>query len=150
MLRIHEQIDRVVFESDMVRMGAFRCHPDNPSFHDTGPAQNYCFVFPRTSVEIQHEHEPAFISSPNTVNFYNSGQAYQRSAISTEGDLCDWFGVDPEIVREVVRGFDTHVEGRPEQPFRLLHGWSDGPIYLQQRQLFNRITADAAIEPLAV
>jgi len=86
---MHEQIDRVVFESDMVRMGAFRCHPDNPSFQDTGPAQNYCFVFPRTAVEIQHEHEPAFVANPNVVTFYNAGQAYWRNPISPEGDRCD-------------------------------------------------------------
>ena len=41
MLRVHEEIDRVVCESDIVvRIGTFRCHPDNPSLQDTGPVQN--------------------------------------------------------------------------------------------------------------
>jgi hypothetical protein len=101
MLRLHEEIDRVVFESDMVRIGTFRCHPDNPSFQE-GPAQYYCFVFPRTAVEIQHEHEPAFVANPNVVTFYNAGQAYWRNPISPEGDRCDCFGVEPGLVRDAL------------------------------------------------
>ena len=87
------EIDRIVFDSGLVRVGAFRCHPDDPSFHDSGPARNCCFVFPRTAVEIQHEHERAFVANPNVVTFYNQGQAYLRNAVSIEGDRCDWFGV---------------------------------------------------------
>ena len=67
------EFDRIVFDSGLVRMGAFRCHPSHASFHDSGPPRNCCFVFPRTAVEIQHEHEAAFIANPNVVTFYNKG-----------------------------------------------------------------------------
>src|SRR5215470_5971317 len=150
MLRMHEQIDRVVFESDMVRMGAFRCHPDNPSFQDTGPAQNYCFVFPRTAVEIQHEHEPAFVANPNAVTFYNAGQAYWRNPISPEGDRCDWFGVEPGLVRDALRGFDPSVDERAERLFQYSRDWSDAQTYLLQRRLFIWVTRDNSVDPLAV
>src|ERR1700746_2329695 len=134
---MHDRIDQVVFESGLVRIGAFRCHPEHPSFHDTGPIENYCFVFPRTAVEIQHEHEPAFVANPNIVTFYNSGQGYVRTPISPEGDHCDWFGVESELVRDVVREFDSRVDDRPERPFTLSRGWSDAPTYLLQRHLFT-------------
>jgi AraC family transcriptional regulator len=142
--------DQVVFDSGLVRIGAFRCHPEHPSFHDTGPVENYCFVFPRTAVEIQHEHEAPFVANTNVVTFYNSGQSYWRNAISPEGDHCDWFGVDPELVRDVVHAVDWREDKYPERPFLLSHGWTDAPTYLLQRKLFNRVTTGGAIEPLEV
>jgi AraC family transcriptional regulator len=145
-----QEFDRIVFESSLVRIGAFRCHPEHPSFQDSGPAQNYCFVFPRTAVEIQHEHEPAFVANPNVVTFYNSGQAYERSAISPEGDHCDWFGVESELVREVIRAVDDRVDERSEQPFLMTRGWTDAPTYLRQRRLFVQVASGEEIEPLAV
>jgi AraC family transcriptional regulator len=142
--------DQVVFETAVVRIGAFRCHREHPSFRDTGPATNCCFVFPRTAVEIQHEHEPPFVANPNVVTFYNSGQAYWRSPISPNGDQCDWFGVDSELVRDVVRAVDPTVDDRPERPFRLTRGAADSSTYLLQRQLFARVSAPQSIDHLAV
>ena len=150
MRRAHEEVDRVVFESNLVRIGAFRCHPDHPSFQDTGPAQNYCFVFPRTAVEIQHEHESAFVANPNVVTFYNAGQVYWRNPISPQGDRCDWFGVDAALVRDAVRGLDSGVDDRPERLFRFSRGWSDAQCYLLQRRLFRWVTSGTAVDPLAV
>ena len=143
-------MDRIIFDSGAVRVGAFRCHPSHPSFHNTGPARNYCFVFPRTAVEIQHEHEPAFVANPNVVTFYNKGQPYLRNAISAEGDRCDWFGIDLDVVRDVVRAFDPQFEPHSETPFRFTRGWSDAHTYLRQRMVFERVITDSAADPLAV
>jgi len=145
-----EDFDRVVFETGMVRIGAFRCHPSHPQFHDTGPARNCCFVFPRTAVEIQHEHEPAFVGNPNVVTFYNRGQLYQRNAISFEGDRCDWFGVETGVVREAVHAVDPSVDARPEWPFRFTRCWSDSSTYLLQRQVFERVITGKGEEPIAI
>lgn len=144
------RFDRVVFESELVRIAAFRCHPEHPSFQDTGPAQNYCFVFPRTAVLIQHEHEPAFVANPNVVTFYNSGQSYLRNTISPEGDRCDWFGVNSKIVWDAVRPFDSRIDNRPERPFQLTRGSADASTYLLQRNLFTRVASGENLEPLAV
>jgi AraC-like DNA-binding protein len=146
------EFDRILFDSGLVRVGAFLAHPSHPSFRESGPARNFCFVFPRTAVEIQHEHEPAFVANPNVVTFYNKGQAYQRSAISEEGDRCDWFGVDPEVARDVVRVFDATADSHPEVPFRRTHGWSDSLTYLLQRKLFNQLASGSFddIDPFAI
>src|SRR5438270_13444882 len=121
---------QVLLDTGLVRAGAFRCHPDHPRFTDTGPARDFCFVFPRTSVEIRHEHERPFVANPNVVTFYNRGQEYRRAAVSAEGDRCDWFAVAPEIARDVVRAFDPAVDDCPERPFRLARGHSDHATYL--------------------
>jgi AraC-like DNA-binding protein len=143
-------VDRVVFDSGLVRIGAFRCHPDDPSFHDSGPARNCCFVFPRTAVEIQHEHEPAFVANPNVVTFYNQGQAYLRNAVSLEGDRCDWFGVEIDVVQELVRAFDPTLDARPDRPFNFTRGWPDASTYLAQRRLFEQVVAGFVNDPLMI
>jgi AraC-like DNA-binding protein len=144
------QFDRILFESSMVRVGAFRSHPSHPSFRDSGASRNFCFVFPRTAVEIQHEHEPAFVANPNVVTFYNQGQPYLRNAISPDGDRCDWFAADVDTVRDVVRFFDPNIDARPEAPFRFTHGRSDTPTYLQQRQLFHYVATTKSADILSV
>ena len=144
------EFDRVVFQTGVVRIGAFRCHPGHPQFHDTGPARNCCFVFPRTAVEIQHEHEPAFVGNPNVVTFYNQGKLYQRNAISPEGDRCDWFGVEAGVVREAVHVIDPAVEARPERPFRFTRCWSDSSTYMRQRRVFERLITGKGEEPMAI
>jgi AraC-like DNA-binding protein len=144
------EFDRVVFDSGMVRVGAFRCETSHPCFHNSGPAKNYCFVFPRTAVEIQHEHERAFVANPNVVTLYNQGQAYLRNAISREGDRCDWFGVQIDTVRDVVRAFDPAVDSRPEWPFRFTRGWADAGAYLVQRRIFEHVVGGATAGPLAI
>jgi AraC family transcriptional regulator len=151
---VPHDFNRLVFDSGTVRIGAFRCDPEHPSFHDSGPACHYCFVFPRTAVEIQHEHERSFVANPNVVTFYNRGQEYRRNVISPRGDRCDWFGLDMDVVRDVVRACDPAVDDRPEQPFRLTRGFSNARTYLLQRQVFERATGSKpdtlAIEETAV
>jgi AraC family transcriptional regulator len=142
--------DRIVFDSGLVRVGAFRCDPTNASFRDSGPARNFCFVFPRTAVQIQHEHEPAFVANPNVVTVYNRGQPYIRNPISPNGDRCDWFAADVDIVRDVVRTFDSNVDTRPEAPFRITHGWSDARTYLLQRRVFDLASRSRPDDALAV
>jgi len=147
---MNRDFERIVFDSKLVRIGAFRCHPAHPNFHDTGAAQNFCFVFPRTAVEIQHEHEPAFVANPNVVTFYNRGQCYRRNQISGDGDRCDWFGADPQIVQDVVRTFDPTVDSRADQPFALTHAWAEANTYFLQRRVFDRVVSSRPIEPLSI
>jgi AraC family transcriptional regulator len=144
------EFDRIVFESGLVRVGAFRCDTSHPSFHDSGPARNCCFVFPRTAVEIQHENERAFVTNPNVVTFYNRGQTYRRNPVSRDGDRCDWFGVDNDVVLDVVRTFDPEQEFRPESPFRLRRGWANANTYLVQRQLFEKLATNTVKDSLLV
>jgi AraC-like DNA-binding protein len=138
--------DRTLFASGSVEVGAFRCAAEHPSFRDSGPSTNFCFVFPRTAVEIQHEHERAFVGNPNVVTFYNKGQAYLRNRVSLQGDRCDWFGVAPAVVRDIVREFDPEVDSRPEMPFRLTHARSGADVYLLQRRIFERVATGDALE----
>jgi AraC-like DNA-binding protein len=148
---VDEVIDRAVFSSPIVTIGAFRCGTDHPSFEDAGLIESECcFVFPRNSVVIETEHERPFVSNLNTVTFYNRGQHYRRRAISVDGDRCDWFALPARLVRSAICEFDPRGESRPEHPFPLTHGCSDPATYLAQRQLFTLVCARANVAPLWV
>lgn len=90
------------------------------------------------------------MANPNVVTFYNQGQAYLRHAVSLEGDRCDWFGVDSDVVRDVVRAFDPRVDNRPEMPFSFTHAWSETSTYLLQRTIFERVAKGGMADALAV
>jgi AraC-like DNA-binding protein len=127
--------DIVVFETPLIRIGAFRCDREYPGFRDTGPARNDCFVFPRTAVQIEHEDTPPFVANPNTVTFYRRSQHYQRRPISDRGDYCDWFAVRRDA---------------EDLPFRRHRGLCDARTYLLQRRLFDSVTSGALRNPIAI
>jgi AraC-like DNA-binding protein len=137
----------VVFETPLIRIGAFRCDRAYPGFQNTGPAKNDCFVFPRTAVEIEHDDAPAFVANPNVVTFYNQSQRYQRHEISKRGDHCDWFGVHRDLARDSVRMVEPDVE---ETPFPWHRGRCDAKTYVTQRRLFEGVAAGLITDPVAV
>jgi len=107
-----------------------------------------CFHEPQS--RFSNEHEPAFVANPNVVTFYNQGQAYLRNAVSIEGDRCDWFGVEIDVVQDVVRVFDPTLDARPDRPFNLTRGWADASTYLAQRRLFEQLVTGALNDPLMI
>jgi len=139
--------DTIVFQSTLVRIGAFRCDREYTSFCDTGPAMNDCFVFPRTAVRIEHERQPPFAANPNVTTFYNRSQRYVRHEISDRGDRCDWFGVDRDVARDIVRTIDPAVQ---ENPFSWTRGRCDARTYLLQRRLFNSVVQGSIADPIAI
>jgi AraC-like DNA-binding protein len=139
--------DRVIFSTECVTIGAFRCAVDHPSFRNSGPIQNDCFVFPRTAVVIQHDNARAFVADPTTVTLYNRRQQYERCLVSPDGDRCDWFAVSPELLRAALLDVDP-VAAEAERPIRFTHAPADAATYLEQRQLFVDASATANVAPL--
>ena len=140
-------IDRVVFATECVTIGAFRCGVDHPSFRNSGPIRDDCFVFPRTAVVIAHEHKPAFVADPTVVTLYNRRQQYERRAISADGDRCDWFAISPDLLRSALLDRDPAAVDQ-ERPIRFTHARADASTYLAQRRLFVEASDPAHDDPL--
>lgn len=126
-------VEQLVFASEIVAIGTFRCDVDDPFFPLCGPPSVHTFVFPRTTVSICHEGGRPFTASPNVVTFYNRDQIYSRFRVGPDGDRCDWYTISPSVLTDLVREHDPHVADRPDRPFRFSHGPSDSGSYLQQR-----------------
>ncbi len=136
-----QAIDRIVFSTPTVSVGAFRCPVHHPSFRDSGPAQHHIVVFPRTGVWIRHAGSRAFAADPGVVSIYNAGQEYTREPIHPEGDRCDWFGLSHEAARDVARAADRRAPVDSRRPFRFEYAASDARLYCRQRILFDRLVA---------
>lgn len=144
-------VERVVYRSGALEVGAFRCPPEHPDFARAGQIRDHCaFVFPRTAVRICHEGRPAFTADPAVVTFYNPGQPYTRAAVDSCGDRCEWFAVDTDTAAEAVRAHDPRSAECERAPFRFTHGPSDARSYLVQRRLFEALVRGAAVDALAV
>jgi AraC family transcriptional regulator len=134
-----EDPDIPIYQTKMINIGLFRCHPEHPLFEDSGPIQGNLLVFPRTSVAIQHAGSEPIVASPNIVMFYNRGQVYRRYRISERGDHCEWFGYESQVMMDALRPFDRDIEAHAEKPFGLTHGLSDPTCYLLQRKVVEHL-----------
>lgn len=139
-----------IYETRLIRVGLFRCHPDHPRFEDSGAIESHLLVFPRTSVYIQHEGGEKIVTGPNVVMFYNRGQVYRRYVISERGDHCEWFAFDRDLVLDALRPYDGKVEAHPEHPFHLTHGLSDPACYLLQRRVVEHLLSASQPDELFI
>jgi AraC-like DNA-binding protein len=140
-------VERVLFASELTCVGSFRCAIDHPLFPGGSPSTSCCFVFPRTSVFIQHPGRRRFLADPTLVTFYNRGAVYHRLPLSEDGDRADWFAVAPDVLLEAIRGRDPRIADTPARPFRCEHGPCDAATYLAQRRLFDSLGNGVAAEP---
>lgn len=130
----------LLFATPLVKIGRFACPVQHPHFHDSGPiVSGHLIVFPRTSVYIQHPDAPPIVADPNQVMFYNLHQRYQRAALSTEGDRCEWFAFAPDLLISALQEYEPQVGDQPERPFAFSHAPSPPRLYLRQRQVIEHL-----------
>lgn len=142
--------DQILFATDLVTVGAFRCPVDHPLFRNTGPIHQSCVVFPRTSVVIEHDRGPALLADPTVVTMYNAGDVVERRAVSPDGDRCDWFSVAPHVLRDAMRMFDPEAADAPSRVIRQPSTRSSSALYLRQRRVFVGLDRPIRPEPLEV
>lgn len=128
-----KSVERLLFRSDLVAVGQFRCPADHPLFRDSGPCSNQTFAFPRTNTKIHHERGEDFTGGPNTISIYNEGQRYTREAVDGV-DHSDWFAVSSELVAG----------------FRHTHAPADAHTYFLQRSLFTALERGAPLDTASV
>jgi len=138
--------DRVVFETRDVCVGEFRCPTDHPAFHDSGPSSHYCFAFPRTAVIIRHG-DARIVADATVATLYNRAQEFEREALSPEGDICEWFGVSPGLLRDALAARDWRAAEDERRPIRFTHAPVGARLYLRQRETYLRAARGAA-DPL--
>jgi AraC family transcriptional regulator len=142
--------DILIYQSNLLSVGLFRCHPGHPLFEDSGPIKGNLLVFPRTSVYIQHAGGEPIVTNPNVVMFYNPGQVYRRYKISERGDHCEWFAFDRQVILDALQAFDSKIEAHAARPFRLTHGLSDTTSFLLQRKVVEHLLHEAKPDKLFV
>ena len=139
MLRADQDASQVIYNGTLFRIGQFRRGPQHPDFAGPHWIGGTLMVFPRTSVTITLVGCAPVLADPNTVMFYNDGQIYSRGKLSEQGDLCEWFGFDHQLVADAIRPFHAKVDDHLEKPFQFSHGPSDPTSYFMQRWVVDHI-----------
>ncbi len=142
-------LESVLHRGAVATIGAFCAFPSQRGFEDSGPIERHIFAVPRTSVRIQHEGGPGFLSDANNVCFYNRGQVYRRERVSEEGDRCDWFAVEPSLLREAIRVHDP-ASADADRPLAFSRGRCDGRTYALQRLIVRHLLEAQPIDDLFV
>jgi AraC-like DNA-binding protein len=138
--------DRIVYQSELVCIGLFRCPVTAPYFDDTGPIRNHVMVFPRRAVRIEPDGDRGVVASPNVVMFYNRGQVYRRRPLDDFGDASDWFAFPPDVLLEAIGDAQAADGLDVEAPFPRTHGPSPAPEYLRQRRLVEHLLAQDHVD----
>lgn len=136
---VKQPVERLLAETAHFALGAFSCAADAPFFRDSGPSSTYCFVFPRTHVRIRHADGRPFLAGPSIVTMYNEGQEYERSAVSSDGDRCDWIAVHPAILEDALSAVAPGARRGSRRLFPASHVRCPSPIYFRQRCMFERL-----------
>jgi AraC-like DNA-binding protein len=145
------QFTQILYESPLLRFAKFRATPDHAGFRDSGPTRQDCFVFPRTTVRIQHAGGKPFIAGPNLITLYNEGQVYVRGRVTEEGDRCEFFSVQRRLLIEALAAHDPSIQDHhPERPFQLPYVPSDPRTYLLQRMVVRHVEESEHVDPLFV
>jgi AraC-like DNA-binding protein len=129
--------DRIIVETPDVCVGEFRCPTTHPLFRNSGPSSHFCFAFPRTAVIIRHGNG-RILADANLATLYNKGQEYERAAVSPRGDVCEWFGVSPQLLRGLLEARDRRAADDPRRPIRYTHAPVDPDLYMMQRRVYRR------------
>jgi AraC-like DNA-binding protein len=133
----HASPDRIVARTTDVCVGEFRCPTDHPLFRNSGPSSHYCFAFPRTAVVIRHR-DGRIVADANVAMLYNRTEEYEREALSPRGDRCEWFGISPRLLRDIVAAHDRRAADDERRPIRFTHAPVAAALYLTQRCVYVR------------
>jgi AraC-like DNA-binding protein len=143
-------VNEIVFEGDAIKIGRWRLPAAHPRFRDSGPTKHYLVVFPRTSAWIGHAGSQPFVADASLVTYYNRDQEYTRGVIAPAGDWCEYYAVDPGLLRQVVAEWDPAATDRPHRILGFSHGPSDTQAYLTQRSVYSHVRSNPAPDPLFV
>ncbi|MGE0815775.1 MAG: helix-turn-helix transcriptional regulator [Vicinamibacterales bacterium] len=132
------EISQVLLATDVLTVGRWRCPVDSPYFRDSGPPGLCLSVFPRTGVWIRHEGAAPFVADPTVVTYYNPGQRYERAVLDPAGDRCEYFGVAPAVMADLLAGVGAAPAG-DARPLPFSHGPSDRDGYLRQRAVVEHV-----------
>lgn len=144
----HELLNEVVFRTESVRIGRFRCPVGYREFAHCGRPRSHLVAFPRSSVWIHSMRSRPFVADPGVATIYNPGDEYERSPISPDGDRCEYFGVSEDIalaIAEELEPAGRRASGR--EVFAIAYMPVELSLYAHQRAVYAGIRR-GEIEPL--
>lgn len=143
-------LDRILYRSAGLVIGAFDCPRRHPAFADSGPTGGDIIVFPRHAVYIKHPDRQPVLADQQVVTLYNDNQSYRREAVSEYGDYSVWFHFPrARLVAAMENAGWTH-SALERRPFLHHFGRIDDRGFLQQRLLHEYLIREPRHDALIV
>jgi AraC family transcriptional regulator len=139
-------VESLVFGSDVIAVGKFRCAATHPLFRDSGPCSYHSFAFPRTNTAIRYDDGRAYIGGPATVGLYNQHQVYFRTRVS-DVDASDWYTLADDVLLDIVARYG---DADPKRPFAVAETPCESRTFIEQRMLFDALERGEAIDATQV
>lgn len=143
-------VERILRRTPLVGAGEYRCPTDHPQFAGGGPEKCPFIVFSHSSVRLFPSRGAPEVCTPNTVNFLDVGDSYERQSVSKEGAICDWIALAPALLREIAEDVDPSSVGRGPHIFDRAVAPISPKIFLAQRTFFNSLQSDPNISLMAI
>ena len=142
-LDIHlKPVESLLYRSDVIAVGKFRCPAAHPLFRDSGPCSYHTFAFPRTTTRIEYDDGRTYHGGPTSVGLYNQRQVYFRTKVS-DVDASDWYTVADDVLLEMV---GRYADANPHRPFAVAETRCDSKTYVEQRMLFDALDRGEAVD----
>ncbi len=101
-----EPVERLLFQSKLVKVGTFRCGADHPCFPVSESLDNDVFVLPQKSLWIRRDAGDYLFVEPGAILMHRAGSTLERRRTSDLGDQTCWFGVQPDVFVETLRRYE--------------------------------------------
>lgn len=90
-------VETLLFNSKLVKVGAFECAADNPCFPTTESLDNDVFVLPQNPLWIRRNAGEYRFVEPGAILMHRAGSMLERRSMGERGDQTYWFGVHPRL-----------------------------------------------------
>ncbi len=139
---------KVLFESDVVQIGATRCPHWHADFERPGPIQRHAFYLGGSPVRIVQPDGQLFLADSTSVSFHNRGEEPERRSVAGHGDFSNWFALAPDYLLSALESLDPGRQPDPEQPFGHTHARCPDASFALQRLLVQSLQSDAPPDAL--
>lgn len=98
-------VDRLLFHSDVVKLGHFQCEVSNPHFAVTPVLDNDVFVFARNALWFRRGAGQFRFAQKGAVLLHRAGGIVERRQAAEFGDNSYWFGVRPDLFVDLLQRY---------------------------------------------
>lgn len=96
-------VDNLLFQSELVKMGHFRCAAEDLHFRVTESLDNDVFVFVRNPLWYRRGRACYRFVEPGAVLLHRAGASIERKPVCRYGDNAYWFGIRPDVFIELLQ-----------------------------------------------
>lgn len=103
-------VETLLFQSDLVKVGSFECPIDDPCFSTTESLDNDVFVLPQNPLWIRRNAGEYRFAEPGAILMHRAGSMLERRCLGQIGERTFWFGVHPDAFVDALQRHELSTQ----------------------------------------